>query len=83
MQIQEHSTAEYGLLRGDLDELRGELNNLITRIYLVEESVSTKISVVEEVMSNKYLKQKNCSNSKKFSHNYKKVKFKYERAYYE
>ena len=31
-QMQEHYTAELGLLRGDVGELRGELNNQITRI---------------------------------------------------
>ena len=59
-QLQEHTTAELGLLRGDVGELRGELNNQITRISDVEESMSNKIAkveksvlTVEEVMSTK------------------------------
>ena len=40
-QIQEHTTAEFGLLRG-------ELNNQITRISVVEEFKSNKIAEVEK-----------------------------------
>ena len=46
--MQEHTTAELGLLRGDVGELRGELNNQITRISDVEESMSNKIAEVEK-----------------------------------
>ena len=42
--MQEHTTAELGLLRGDVGELRGEVNNQITRISDVEESMSNKIA---------------------------------------
>ena len=47
-QMEEHTTAELGLLRGDVGELRGELNNQITRISDVEESMSNKIAKVEK-----------------------------------
>ena len=39
---------ELGLLRDDVGELRGELNNQITRISDVEESMSNKIVEVEK-----------------------------------
>ena len=46
--LQEHSTAELGLLHSDVGELRGELNNQITRISDVEQSMSNKIDEVEK-----------------------------------
>ena len=47
-QMQKHTTAELVLLRGDVGELRGELNNQITRVSDVEESMSNKIAEVEK-----------------------------------
>ena len=46
--MQEHTTVELGLLRGDVGELRGELNNQVTRISDFEESMSNKIVEVEK-----------------------------------
>ena len=50
-QMQEHTTAELGFLRGDVGELPGELNNQIIRISDVKESMSTKIYAVENSMA--------------------------------
>ena len=39
-QMQEHTTAELGLLRGDLSELHGNLNNQEIRLSTEEKPVS-------------------------------------------
>ena len=52
---QEHTTAELGLLQGDLGELYGDHNGHKVRlskvensVSIIEEAMSTKISAVEE-----------------------------------
>ena len=50
-QMQEHTTAELGFLRGDVGELRDELNKQVTKISEVQESMTLKIAEVEKSVS--------------------------------
>ena len=55
---QEYTTSVFGLLRGDLGELRGDLNGQDLRLPIeksvsnVEQTMSTKKSVVEDTTAN-------------------------------